>query len=62
MNTVGKLMQLAALALLPLAMIMELTGGLGHRGLSQMLKMMIFGVVLFYTGNYLQCVPGSTKE
>ena len=54
-------MQLGALALLPLAMIMELTGGLGHRGLSQMLKMMVFGIVLFYTGNYLQSVPSSKK-
>lgn len=54
-------MQVVALGLLPLAMLMELTGGLGHRGLSQMLKMMIFGVILFYTGNYLQSVPSSKK-
>ena len=61
MNTVGRLMQVVALGLLPLAMLMELTGGLGHRGLSQMLKMMIFGIILFYTGNYLQSVPSSKK-
>ena len=61
MSTVGRLMQVVALGLLPLAMLMELTGGLGHRGLSQMLKMMIFGIILFYTGNYLQSVPSSKK-
>ena len=54
-------MQIIALGLLPLAMFMELTDGLGHRGLSEMLKMMIFGIVLFYTGNYLQSVPNSKK-
>ena len=55
-------MQIIALVLLPLAMVMELTGGLGQRGLSQMLKMMIFGVLLFYTGNYLQSIPGPKQK
>jgi hypothetical protein len=54
MYTVGRLSQLAALALLPLAMFLELTGALGEHGLSEMLKIMIFGFVLFYTGRILQ--------
>jgi hypothetical protein len=54
MYTVGRLSQLAALALLPLAMFLELTGVLGEHGLSEMLKIMIFGFVLFYTGRILQ--------
>jgi hypothetical protein len=48
------MLQFAALALLPLAMFMELSGTLGEHGLSEMLKFMVFGIALFYTGRLLQ--------
>ena len=47
-------MQTAALAMLPIAMILEITGSLGDHGLGEMLKIMVFGIVLFYTGRVLQ--------
>lgn len=59
MNTIGRLMQIAALCLLPLAMILQLTDSLGDRGLSSMLTMMVFGVALFYAGIYLQSLFGN---
>ena len=54
MYTIGRFLQTAALALLPIAMILEITGSLGDHGLAEMLKIMLFGIVLFYTGRVLQ--------
>jgi hypothetical protein len=61
MNTIGRLMQIAALGLLPLAMLMQLTDSLGDRGLATMLTMMIFGVALFYAGIYVQSLFGNRE-
>ena len=55
MRRVGKFMQVAALVLLPMAMILELTDALGRSfGLSEMLIMLVFGVLLFLVGRYVE--------
>ncbi len=51
----GRTFQAAALVCLPLSMLLELTGALGRSfGLSQMLIMMIFGILLFVTGRLME--------
>ena len=47
-------MQILGLAILPLAMVLELSGHLGRRGVSEMLLMMVFGCAAFYLGRYLE--------
>lgn len=55
MKLVGRMLQFVALALLPLAMVMELTGGLGRRfGVSDMVVMLGYGVLLFLLGRALE--------
>ena len=59
MNAIGRTLQFLALVLLPVAVIMELTGSLGRRGLSDMLVMMLFGMGIFYAGYLLQAHSGN---
>ena len=55
MNLLGRLLQLFALSALPLAMLLELTGALGRSfGLSEMLIMLVFGVIAFWLGRLLE--------
>ena len=55
MRVLGRALQFVALALLPLAMVMELTGGLGRRfGVSDMVVMLGYGVLLFLLGRALE--------
>jgi hypothetical protein len=58
MKTFGKLLQVAGLVLLPVSMMMQLTGGIraptGGFSVSAMLLMMVFGVVLFSLGRLLE--------
>jgi uncharacterized protein YggT (Ycf19 family) len=58
MQTVGKLLQVAGLVLLPVAMVMQVTRGIraptGGVTVSAMLLMMVFGVVLFLLGRVLE--------
>ena len=58
----GRLLQAAGLAILPLAMVMQLTGGLraptGNVSVSVMLLLMVFGVVLFSLGRVVQGYAG----
>jgi hypothetical protein len=55
MRVFGRALQFVALALLPLAMVMELTGGLGRRfGVSDMVVMLGYGVLLFLLGRALE--------
>jgi hypothetical protein len=54
MGTVGRTIQILGLAILPLAMVLELSGHLGRRGVSEMLLMMVFGCAAFYLGRYLE--------
>lgn len=58
MRTIGKLLQVAGLVLLPFSMVMQLTGGIrgpvGGVSVSAMLLLMLFGVALFATGRILE--------
>ncbi|MFM7845454.1 MAG: hypothetical protein ACKOBW_06805 [Planctomycetota bacterium] len=55
MRVLGRALQFVALALLPLSMVMELTGGLGRRfGVSDMVVMLGYGVLLFLLGRALE--------
>ena len=55
MRPVGKLMQLIGLVMLPLAMVMEMTGALPRRlPIAGMLIMMVFGFVIFQLGRYVE--------
>jgi hypothetical protein len=59
MQTLGKLMQVAGLVLLPLSMMMQLTGGVRAEtgagfSVSAMLLMMVVGVLLFTGGRLIE--------
>ena len=58
MRWLGKLLQVAGLAILPVAMVMQLTGGLrapaGGVSVSVMLLLMVFGAALFSLGRVLE--------
>jgi hypothetical protein len=58
MQTLGKLLQVAGLVILPLAMVMQLTSGIrapaGSVTVSAMLLLMVFGVVLFLAGRVVE--------
>jgi hypothetical protein len=59
MGTFGKLMQVAGLVLLPVSMMMQLTGGVrattgGGFTVSAMLLLMVLGVCLFSVGRIVE--------
>jgi hypothetical protein len=58
MRTLGKLMQIAGLAILPVAMLMQLTSGLraptAGVTVSVMLLMMVGGVAIFGLGRIVE--------
>jgi len=55
MRAIGKLIQLGGLALLPAAIVMEVTGSLNRDGgVADMLIMMIFGLSAFYLGRFIE--------
>ena len=55
MRKVGRMLQLLAMILLPLAMVLELSGNLARSfGVSDMVVMLVFGVALFLTGRVME--------
>lgn len=58
MRTIGKLFQVAGLVILPMAMVMQLTGAVrgpvGNVSVSAMLLLMVFGAALFAAGRLLE--------
>ena len=55
MKTLGKTLQVVALVILPLSMLLELTGVLGRSfGVSEMLIMLVFGGCAFIVGRLLE--------
>jgi hypothetical protein len=59
MRTIGKLLQVAGLVVLPLAIVMQLTAGVradtgGGFTVSAMLVMMVTGVALFWLGRLIE--------
>ena len=60
MASFGKLLQFVALAILPLALVLELNGSLGReRGLADMLLLTLFGIACFGVG---RIVEGYAKQ
>ena len=59
-RSLGKLMQVAGMVVLPVAMLLQLTSGNGMRAptgsfsVSAMLILMVFGAVLFVLGRYVE--------
>lgn len=54
MRIVGNILQILGLIILPVALIIEATGGLGRdSGISDMLVMMFFGAALFGLGRMI---------
>ena len=55
MRIVGRSLQLLALGLLPIGVVMELSGGLGRSfGLADLLILLIFGIAAFALGRLLE--------
>ena len=55
MRLFGRILQIGALILLPASMFLQLGDALGrHVGVSDMLIMMIFGILMFVTGRYFE--------
>ena len=60
MRQFGRLLQVSALVVLPLAMVTQLTGVLGRPvGVSEMLLMLVFGAALFYLGRIVEGYSGA---
>ncbi len=54
-RSLGRGLQIFALTILPIAVILELTGGLSRSfGLADMVKMLLLGVVAFVLGRLLE--------
>ena len=57
-RTLGKLLQVVGLVMLPAAMVMQLTGGvrapLGMGSVSAMLVLMVFGAAIFSLGRIVE--------
>lgn len=61
-RALGRLFQLAALIVLPLSMLLELSGALGRSfGLSQMVLMLLFGICAFLLGRVIEGVGTSAE-
>ena len=54
MKSLGKLLQIAGLVLLPLAMLMEISDLLSRRGVAEMLLMLIAGAAAFGLGRLIE--------
>lgn len=62
MGTIGRWLQILALVLLPLAIILELSGQLGRNPLSDLLMITLFGATAFYLGRLLEGHGSSPKS
>jgi hypothetical protein len=55
MKSLGKALQLVGLVLLPVAMLLELSGALGREsGVADMLLMLAFGAAAFVLGRFVE--------
>ena len=54
MKSLGRLLQIGGLILLPLAMLLELTGQLGRRGVAELLLMLVAGAAAFMLGRFIE--------
>ena len=54
LRSLGRLLQIGGLILLPVAMLMELSGQLGRRGVAELLIMLVAGAAAFGLGRLLE--------
>lgn len=54
LRSLGRLLQIGGLILLPVAMLMELSGQLGRRGVAELLIMLLAGAAAFGLGRLLE--------
>ena len=54
MKSLVRLLQIGGLILLPLAMLMELFGQLGRRGVAELLLMLVVGAAAFALGRVIE--------
>jgi hypothetical protein len=54
LRQIGKLMQVAALVLLPVSMLMQITAAMRANSVSVMLLMLLFGIALFSVGRLVE--------
>ena len=54
MKSFGKSLQVLGLMILPAAMMLELSGALGRRGVSEMVIMLVFGLAAFCAGRVVE--------
>ena len=54
LKSLGRLLQIGGLILLPVAMLMELSGQLGRRGVAELLIMLVAGAAAFGLGRLLE--------
>lgn len=59
MRAFGRTLQVLGLAVLPLAMYLELSGALDRDGVADLLLAMTFGFAAFYLGRFLEGYAGS---
>jgi hypothetical protein len=50
----GRTLQILGLVILPVGIVLELTGKLGRRGVAELLLIMVFGFAAFHLGRYLE--------
>jgi hypothetical protein len=50
----GRVLQILGLVMLPLGIILELTGQLGRRGVAELLLIMVFGFAAFHLGRVIE--------
>jgi len=53
-KALGRLLQIGGLVLLPVAMLLELSGQLGRRGVAELLLMLVAGAAAFGLGRLLE--------
>ena len=54
LRQIGKLMQVAALLLLPASMLMQITSAMRANSVSVMLLLLVFGIALFSVGRVVE--------
>lgn len=54
MKAIGQFLQFAGLVILPVAMLMELSGMLGRKGVSEMVILLVFGATAFGVGRIVE--------
>jgi len=54
LKSLGRLLQIGGLVLLPVAMLMELSGQLGRQGVAELLIMLVAGAAAFGLGRLLE--------